>query len=120
LRTSVHAPGELLHHGVWRLTRIGKGACSLDDLVAIVIRQLREACSAPNAIRILRNESIDGTPQETNSLSSVDVKVTTRQAAVTPSQDGLRRHVEYPGEIVNGQNSLVDWHCKPGVEASQS
>jgi hypothetical protein len=88
----------------------------LDHLGALVTSQLRKVSSTLNAACILSYESIDGTLQETDTLPSIDVEATARQAFVTPPRNRLRGHVEHPGEIIDRQHSFVDGLYKPGVE----
>jgi hypothetical protein len=75
----------LLHHGLPRLTRVGKQACVFDHLGALVTTQLRKVGPALNSMWILSHESIYRTLQKHDAFSSVDVEAITRQAVITPS-----------------------------------
>ena len=81
---------------------------AVDDVLALLFRQLAEPRTANDALLVALHEAIDAAAQEADALATVEHQPTAHQAQLAPTRDGLRRNVELLRQLFDRQHLLAD------------
>ena len=87
--------------------RLGQTPRPLDDLPALLVRQLAEPGAAANLLLVESDEAIHGTLEKAEPLAAVEQKSPADQPLLAPSGDRLRRYAELPRQLVDRQHPLA-------------
>ena len=96
----LHAAARLLGNPLGDLrgtaARLGQTPRSLDNLLALLVRQLAELGAAANPLLVVRHEAIHRTLEKADPLAAVEQESPTDQPLLAPSGDRFRRYAELP------------------------
>ena len=87
-------------------TGCGNATGTIDNVVSLGLANLAKPFTAFDPLLVLVNESIYARVQEPNPLASFGQETTRNQPLISPSRNGLRRHVEHFAKILDGMNRL--------------
>ena len=108
---SSHAAARLLSKPPGNLhetpARLGQTPHSIDNPLALFVRQPTEPGAAANLLLVMGREAIHRTLEKSDPLAAVQQESPTDQPVPAPSGDCFGRHAELPRQFVDRQHALA-------------
>src|SRR5262249_51346822 len=88
--------------------RRGQASGPIDNVLSLLVRQLAETCPASDAFLVALHEAVYAAPQEPNALTAVEHEPATDQTQLSPTRNGLGRHIELLSQLFDREDLLPD------------